>query len=172
MLSKAENRSSPSSAVGQAEAPTPTSDIERWAAPNAQSVSINSFVAADTTVEGNLLSDGDLWIDGTVKGDVRVERLTVSESGRVDGGAFAEEVEVRGRVTGSIAARVVYLHRTCRVNAAISHEQLTVETGATFRGRALPLSRPAGRATPPSDSATAPKSNMIRTVASNAAHRL
>jgi len=172
MLSKPESGSSPSSAVGQADAPTPTSDIGRWAATNAQTAAINSFVAADTTVEGNLFGAGDLWIDGTVKGDVRVERLTVSESGRLDGGGFAEEVEVRGKVTGSIAARVVYLHRTCHVNAAISHEQLTVETGATFRGRALPLSRPAGRATPPSVSSAAPKSNMIRTVASNAAHRL
>jgi len=101
-----------------------------------------SLVANDMTLEGNITGGGELQVDGTIKGDVRVERVTIGDTGQVDGGVFAEAVEVRGKVSGSITAKQVRLYGACHVDGDITHEQLAMETGAFFQGRSLRLQRP------------------------------
>jgi cytoskeletal protein CcmA (bactofilin family) len=110
-----------------------------------------SLIAPDMTLEGNITGGGELQVDGAIKGDVRVERVTIGEGGHVDGGVYAEAVEVRGRVNGSITAKQVRLHAACHVDGDITHEQLAMEIGAFFQGRSLRLQRPAaqGAAAPP-----------------------
>jgi cytoskeletal protein CcmA (bactofilin family) len=103
-----------------------------------------SLVANDMVLEGNIVGGGELQIDGVIKGDVRVERVTVGDSGQVEGGIYAEAVEVRGKVSGSITAKQVRLYGACHVDGDITHEQLAMETGAFFQGRSLRLQRPAG----------------------------
>jgi len=82
---------------------------------------------------------------------VRVERVMIGDSGHVEGGIYAESVEVRGRVSGSITAKQVRLYGACHVDGDISHEQLAMETGAFFQGRSLRLQRP-----PPAASSSTP----------------
>jgi|SRR5665213_48100 len=106
-----------------------------------------SLVASDMTLEGNITGGGELQVDGTIKGDVRVERVTIGDGGHVDGGVFAEAVEVRGRVSGSITAKQVRLYGACHVDGDITHEQLAMETGAFFQGRSLRLQRPPAQPT-------------------------
>lgn len=101
-----------------------------------------SLIANDMTLEGNISGGGELQVDGAIKGDVRVERVTIGDGGHVDGGVYAEAVEVRGRVSGSITAKQVRLHGACHVEGDITHEQLAMETGAFFQGRSLRLQRP------------------------------
>jgi cytoskeletal protein CcmA (bactofilin family) len=96
-----------------------------------------SLLAADLTFEGNLIGSGDLHIDGTVRGDVKVGRLTVGETGNVEGGIQADYVEVRGRVVGAVSGKQVKLVGTAFVDGDISHEQLSIDVGAYFQGRCL-----------------------------------
>jgi cytoskeletal protein CcmA (bactofilin family) len=101
-----------------------------------------SLLSENLTIEGNLLSDGELQIDGVVKGDVRVGKLTLGETGHVEGQILCESVEIRGRVMGSITAKQVKLLGTAYVDGDITHEQLAMETGAFFQGRSLKFQRP------------------------------
>ena len=102
-----------------------------------------SLIAADTIIEGNISGGGEVQVDGTIKGDVRVEHVTVGDGGQVEGGIYADAVEVRGKVSGSITAKQVRLYGACHVDGDITHEQLAMETGAFFQGRSLRLQRPA-----------------------------
>lgn len=104
---------------------------------------IASLIAESVAVEGDLASDGDVHLDGAIKGDLRVTRLTIGESGRVEGAVRAETVEVRGAVLGSISARQVRLCATARVTGDITHGELAVEAGAEFEGRSVKLRAPA-----------------------------
>jgi cytoskeletal protein CcmA (bactofilin family) len=97
-----------------------------------------SVIAEDALIEGKV-SGRELQIDGAVKGDVRVDHVIVGGGARLDGGIFAETVEVRGNVAGSITAKQVRLFEGCHVDGDISHEQLSVEIGASFQGRSLRL---------------------------------
>ena len=109
---------------------------------------VASLLSADLTIEGSIIGEGELQIDGVVKGDVRVGRLTVGETGHVEGGVYAEAVEVRGRVVGAITSKQVRLYGTSYVDGDITHEQLAMETGAFFQGRSLKFQRPAPAAQP------------------------
>src|SRR5262245_7500314 len=84
-----------------------------------------SILARDLRVTGNVHSDGDIQVDGSVEGDIRTGRLTIGESGRVRGAVEAETVTVAGTVNGSIKGRVVSLLRSARVVADIVQEQLS-----------------------------------------------
>jgi cytoskeletal protein CcmA (bactofilin family) len=100
-----------------------------------------SVIQQQTTLEGTISGGAEIVVDGVIKGDVRVPKVTIGPEGRVEGGIFADLVEVRGRVTGAITGKQVRLCSAANVQADISHEQLAIEAGATFEGRSLRLKR-------------------------------
>jgi cytoskeletal protein CcmA (bactofilin family) len=108
-----------------------------------------SLIADDITIEGNVVGDGELHVDGVIRGDVRVPRLSVGETGHIEGSVLADAVETRGRIVGTITAKQVKLLGTCFVDGDITHEQLTMETGAFFQGRSLKFQRQAAPAAAP-----------------------
>ena len=102
-----------------------------------------SLIAENVSVEGNLASDGDVQLDGALRGDLTVAHLSIGETGHIEGAITAEAVEVRGHVAGTITARTVRLYPTARVDGDITHSQLAVEPGAQFAGRSVKLVQPA-----------------------------
>eukprot|EP01030_Chromulinospumella_sphaerica_P028091 gene28091-28404_t len=110
---------------------------------------VASLISSGITIEGGVTGDGELQIDGVVRGDVRVGRLTVGETGHIEGSVYAEATEVRGRIVGSVTAKQVRLYGTSYIDGDITHEQLAMETGAFFQGRSLKFQRPAAPAPAP-----------------------
>jgi cytoskeletal protein CcmA (bactofilin family) len=104
---------------------------------------VASLIADDIAIEGNLRGEGELQVDGVIRGDVAVARLTIGESGQIEGSVHAESVEVRGRVAGAITGKQVRLHASAHVDGDITHEQLTIDAGAFFEGRSLRFQRAA-----------------------------
>ena len=107
---------------------------------------VASLISGDLTIEGNISGDGELQIDGVVRGDVRVAKLTIGDTGHVEGAVIADAVEVRGRVVGALTAKQIRLYGTAYVDGDITHEQLAMETGAFFQGRSLRFQRAAAPA--------------------------
>jgi cytoskeletal protein CcmA (bactofilin family) len=156
MFSKPQNpQTTPTPASNGVSAPPSPSEAKVGAQPPVKKSP--SLISADLKLEGSLTGGNEVQIDGTITGDVRVERVTIGEGGMVEGGVFAEAVEVRGRVSGSITAKQVRLYGASHVEGDITHEQLAIETGAFFQGRSLRLQRAAPQAqiTPPRQSAAA-----------------
>ncbi|MDB5495661.1 MAG: hypothetical protein JWP86_2998 [Phenylobacterium sp.] len=98
-----------------------------------------SFIAANVRLVGELVSDGDVQLDGSLQGEARVDRLTLGETGSVEGSIVGDSVEVRGRVRGQITARSVRLLSTADVEGDVTHGEIVVEAGARFVGRSLRL---------------------------------
>ena len=88
-------------------------------------------------IEGNITGSGDLHLDGTVRGDVKVGHLIVGESGNIEGKVEAETIEVRGRIVGSITGKQIKLQATAYVEGDITHDQIAIDVGAFFQGRCL-----------------------------------
>lgn len=93
-----------------------------------------SIISAGLHVTGDLVSDGDLQVEGTIEGNVKSRLLTVGESGSVDGEITADQVTVAGSVTGKIKARNVSLTQSARVTGDIAHDSLSIDAGARFEG--------------------------------------
>lgn len=118
-----------------------------------------STLSGGVKYEGNISGGGELQVDGTLKGDIRVVRVMIGETGVVEGAVAADLVEVRGRVAGSIVGKTVKLYQTARVEGDVTQEQLTVEQGAWFQGRCIQAKRDtpgANMLDTPADKATAP----------------
>lgn len=131
----------------------PTPGAAPAAAPRAASPSVSqrglSTLSSDLQFEGNISGSGDLQIDGQIKGDVRVGRLIVGETGAVEGNVSADYVEVRGRVVGAVSGKQVKLIATAYVDGDVTAEQLSIDIGAYFQGRVLQGRREAPPAAAP-----------------------
>lgn len=138
MFSK-QTKTPPKPTATSAPAPLPTAMAPE--APRARP-KVASLISDGITIEGGVVGDGELQIDGVVRGDVRVARLTVGDTGHIEGSVYAEATEIRGRVIGSVTAKQVRLYGTAYVDGDITHEQLAMETGAFFQGRSLKFQRP------------------------------
>ncbi len=121
-----------------------------------------STLSADLQFDGNITGGGDLQIDGAIKGDVRVGRLIVGETGAVEGNVSGDYVEIRGRVVGAISGKQVKLIATAYVDGDITAEQMSIDIGAYFQGRVLQGRREAPAPTPaPRPAAPEPAPQII-----------
>jgi cytoskeletal protein CcmA (bactofilin family) len=93
-----------------------------------------SVIDAWLMITGNLQSEGEVQVDGQIRGDIRCAHLTVGRDAVVSGNITAEEVVVRGKVTGIIRANRVILQDSAHVESEIFHKKLSIEEGACFEG--------------------------------------
>ncbi len=93
-----------------------------------------SLVSLDLKIIGNLKSDGEIQVDGSIEGDIRCKTLLIGESAHIKGEIIAETVVVHGTLNGQIQSRSVTLASSSHVVGDILHENLSIETGAFLEG--------------------------------------
>ena len=113
--------------------------IARTADRNAPSV-----IGPDLTINGNLVSRGEVQIDGEVQGDIQGTYVVIGEKARITGGIVAEEIVVRGHVMGSVRGKRVMLQSSSHVEGDIFHQALAIEQGAFFEGKSRRSDDPTG----------------------------
>lgn len=101
-----------------------------------------SQISADLTIIGNLISQGEVQVDGEVQGDLHATVILVGENARVTGNVVADEVTVRGTVLGSVRGNRVLLQSTSKVEGDVFHQQLGIEQGAFFEGKSRRVENP------------------------------
>ena len=93
-----------------------------------------TIISASLRIVGNLISDGDVQVDGIIDGNVRSRTLTIGESATINGEVEAETVRIHGSISGQIKAKKVELGPTAKVVGDIIHSLLIVESGAYLEG--------------------------------------
>jgi len=96
---------------------------------------VPSIISSNLTITGNIKTDGDVQIDGTIDGDVQSKQITLGENGVVNGAISADLARISGTVNGSITARVVELGRSAKITGDINHFSLAIEPGAFIQGQ-------------------------------------
>jgi cytoskeletal protein CcmA (bactofilin family) len=102
--------------------------------PLSRASTVPSIISAEMTIHGDLHSNGDLQIEGTIIGDLNVTKLTIAEGGSVSGNIVAKNVRICGALNGSVRSEMVTLTATARVVGDIHHELLAIETGGQLEG--------------------------------------
>lgn len=93
-----------------------------------------ALIDACLNIDGNLETEGEVQVDGRITGNIRCAHLTVGRDAVILGDITAEEVVVRGKVTGVIRGNRVILQDGAQVESEIFQSKLTIEEGANFKG--------------------------------------
>jgi cytoskeletal protein CcmA (bactofilin family) len=87
------------------------------------------------TIVGALSLEGQVFIEGSIDGEVRCSALQFAERGVVEGLIVADRVVVLGEFSGAIYARELVLGAGCAVEGQIFHHKLVLEEGCYFEGQ-------------------------------------
>ena len=96
-----------------------------------------SMIGPDVKIVGNIITQGEMQIDGQVEGDITCHRLLVGEGGRISGEVTAESVQVHGELAGKINATTVLIAKSARVIGDVIQDSLEIEAGALMEGRLI-----------------------------------
>jgi cytoskeletal protein CcmA (bactofilin family) len=96
----------------------------------------STVISAGITIEGELTSDEDVVVQGTVRGKlVAKDAVTVDQGGMVEADIASGPVVIAGGVTGNILSTDrVDLQTGARVIGNVKATRITIADGAQFRG--------------------------------------
>ena len=95
-----------------------------------------TIISRGVKIEGKITSDGNIRVDGDIKGDiVSQNNVTVGESGQVNGQINANVITIGGKVVGTVSAKEkLALEAKGNLKGDILTKTLVVEAGAKFDG--------------------------------------
>jgi len=95
-----------------------------------------TIIGAGTVISGNIESNGDIRIDGTLVGNLySKDKVLIGQDGVVEGDITGQQADIMGKVTGMLRIReLLQLKGRCVVTGEIHTGRLEVEPTATFNG--------------------------------------
>ncbi|NLC07264.1 MAG: polymer-forming cytoskeletal protein [Syntrophomonadaceae bacterium] len=100
---------------------------------------ISSLIGKDITIEGLIITEGSLRIEGTFRGEIEAKGdVVVGETGKIQGNLVVNNLLVAGEVIGNIRAfGRLEITRTGRLEGDLETQTLVIAEGAQYRGRCL-----------------------------------
>ena len=107
------------------------------AAPPAAAEKSQNVIGKGTLIEGNIIADGDLRLEGTVRGDVSTKTtLIVAQGSIIEGNLIAQHAEIAGKVHGTVTSTgLLTIKSTGTIDGDVITTNLNVEAGSAFTGR-------------------------------------
>ena len=115
--SKSDESSSQSAGTGASQPGTPAASSSSGPGTASQrpAPASRSVIGGDLKVVGNLISKGELQIEGEVEGDVSAASVTVGRSAKLNGSIKADRVEIQGSIKGQVDAESgAFINGHCR----------------------------------------------------------
>ena len=96
-----------------------------------------TLISSGTTLKGDISSNHDLRIDGTVIGNIHsAAKIIIGSSGVVEGDISGNQADITGKVSGNVRAKeLLQLRGECAVIGNLYAGKLQVEPSATFNGQ-------------------------------------
>jgi len=103
---------------------------------NEKNSGVVNAIGQGSTIKGDIITDGDLRIDGTLKGTINTKgRLVLGESGLVEGEIICQNALISGTVKAKIqVTELLSLRAKANLHGDIITNKLSVEPGANFTG--------------------------------------
>ena len=93
-----------------------------------------NVVAKNTTINGDIISEGDFRIDGTLEGNIKTKgRVIIGIDGSVKGKIDAVNSDIEGKFSGELLVQeTLTIKATATISGDVIIGKLSVEPGATF----------------------------------------
>ncbi len=91
-------------------------------------------LAKGTTITGDIISDGDFRIEGTVQGNIKTPgKVVIGRTGIINGTLKSANADIEGKFSGKLMlSDTLSLRASAFVEGEVSVGKLAVEPGATF----------------------------------------
>lgn len=91
-------------------------------------------IAKGSTITGDIVSDGDFRIEGTINGNVKTPgKVVLGRTGIIKGTLTSANADIEGKFSGKlILSDTLTLKSTAHVEGEVEVGKLAVEPGATF----------------------------------------
>jgi cytoskeletal protein CcmA (bactofilin family) len=95
-----------------------------------------NIIALSTKIHGEINTDSDIRIDGTLEGNLKTSgRLIIGAQGKVNGEVICRVAEIEGNLTGKIEVKdLLTLKEKSNLQGEVTTGQLMIEPGAIFSG--------------------------------------
>jgi cytoskeletal protein CcmA (bactofilin family) len=96
-----------------------------------------SLIGTGTTITGDIVSNGDVRIDGVLKGNIRgTAKILIGQDGVVEGDIEGQQADIMGRVEGKIVVReLLNLRSNAVIKGDIRAGKLQIEPTVVFNGQ-------------------------------------
>jgi|TARA_B110000967_G_scaffold29157_1_gene27321 cytoskeletal protein CcmA (bactofilin family) len=102
----------------------------------AETIAAINMIGAGTIITGDIVSKGDIRVDGTLKGSVNTEgKVVLGREGMIEGDVICKDADISGVIKAKITvSQLLSLKTTAKLNGDIITNKLSIEPGATFSG--------------------------------------
>ena len=102
-----------------------------------------SLIGSGAKLNGDLIFDGDCFVDGTIEGDVSTgdlnkAYLSISEGGCVKGNVSVPVLDLSGRIDGDVyASEKVVFGASAKVTGNVHYNLIEIAAGAEINGQLI-----------------------------------
>jgi len=101
-----------------------------------ESTAAINMIGAGTVITGDIVSKGDIRIDGTLRGSVNTDgKIVLGREGMIEGDVICKDADISGTIKAKISvSQLLSLKTTAKLNGDIITNKLSIEPGAAFSG--------------------------------------
>lgn len=96
-----------------------------------------SIIAQGTVISGDIESNGDIRLDGLIKGNIRCKaRIIIGANAIVEGNVYSKDADIFGQVKGNLhIAEMLQLKNLAIIDGDINTGKLQMEHTVSFNGQ-------------------------------------
>mgnify|MGYP001116370431 FL=1 len=104
-----------------------------------QKVMERNVVAKNTSIVGDIISEGDFRIDGSLEGSLKTNgRLIIGVEGSVKGKVASKNADIEGKFSGELTLQeTLTIKSSANISGEVTIGKLSVEPGATFNASCI-----------------------------------
>lgn len=95
-----------------------------------------NFLGAGTSISGDIITNGDFRIDGSLVGSIKSKgKVVVGNSGKIEGEIICQNADISGNIVAKIVVHeLLSLKSSAKLEGDIFTSKLAIEPGAKFSG--------------------------------------
>jgi cytoskeletal protein CcmA (bactofilin family) len=93
-------------------------------------------IVAGTIIKGEITTDGDFRLDGTLIGSINCKgKIVIGQSGSIDGEIICQNADISGKIKAHVKVeQLLMLKSTAELHGDVITDKLSIEPGARFSG--------------------------------------
>ncbi|MBQ7285030.1 MAG: polymer-forming cytoskeletal protein [Alphaproteobacteria bacterium] len=103
---------------------------------------VPSIISENTKINGDIISEGIIHVDGQVEGDISCDELIIGVKGSVIGAVTVTKLQLYGVLNGRVSADNLFIAKSARLIGDATHNTIAIEPGAYVDGHCMRIGTP------------------------------